>query len=147
MQKTTVETEYVMTGQQAIQAIDRLLEQGDCRKINDLESTILLQIWEGNTYRSIADRLSYDLDYIKQVAARLWKTLSKLLGTTICKSNIRSSLELHYRSTLTAHWSRQTDYLSDIYHVQSLLTSLQIFENWLISDRITTAAFNLHQGK
>ena len=82
-----------MTGQQAIRSIDRLLDRSEHRKLNDLESTIVLQIWEGSTYRSISTSCSYDLDYIKQIAARLWKLFSKLLGENICKSNIRSVLE------------------------------------------------------
>ena len=83
----------MMTGQQAIRSIDLLLDRSQHRKLNDLESTIVLQIWEGSIYREIAIRYSYELDYIKQVAARLWKLLSKLLGENICKSNIRSVLE------------------------------------------------------
>lgn len=87
-----------MNGQQAVRLIDRLLDREQQRKLNDLQSTIVLQIWEGNTYRSIADRLSYDLDYIKQIAARLWKLFSPLLNESICKSNIQSVLERYYES-------------------------------------------------
>jgi hypothetical protein len=82
-----------MTGQQAVQCIDRFLEQHKQHKLNDLESTIVVQTWERNTYRQIADQLSYELDYVKQVAARLWKTLSKLFNENISKINIKSVLE------------------------------------------------------
>ncbi len=82
-----------MDAQQAVGFIDRLLDREQQRKLNDLESTIVLQVWEGNTYQAIGDRLSYETDYIKQVAARLWKLLSKILGENICKGNIRSALE------------------------------------------------------
>jgi hypothetical protein len=88
----------MMTGQQAIRSIDRLLDRSQHRKLNDLESTLVLQIWEGDTYRSIAARTTYDLDYIKQIAARLWKLLSKLLGESISKINVRSVLERHQKS-------------------------------------------------
>ncbi len=91
--KISLQLNIMMTGQQAIRSIDRLLERSEHRKLNDLESTIVLQIWEGSTYRSISSSCSYDLDYIKQIAARLWKLFSKLLGENICKSNIRSVLE------------------------------------------------------
>ncbi|MCY7336696.1 MAG: hypothetical protein LH613_10865, partial [Chamaesiphon sp.] len=83
----------MMTGHQAIRSLDRLLDRAQHRKLNDLESTIVLQTWSGSTYRSIATRTTYDLDYIKQIAARLWKLLSKLLGESISKINIRSVLE------------------------------------------------------
>ncbi|WP_310483727.1 hypothetical protein [Chamaesiphon sp. VAR_48_metabat_403] len=88
----------MMTGQQAIRSIDRLLDRSQHRKLNDLESTIVLQTWSGSTYRSIADRSTYDLDYVKQIAARLWKLLSNLLGEHISKINIRSVLERHQKS-------------------------------------------------
>jgi uncharacterized protein YeeX (DUF496 family) len=143
----------MMTGQQAIRSIDRLLDRSQHRKLNDLESKIVLQIWEGSTYRSIANLLSYDLDYIKQIAAKLWKLLSKLLGENICKSNIRSVIE-RYReeipsaqqlpwefanlenSTLVANGSSK-----NISPINSTKICLQNSENWLIDDRLSTIAF------
>jgi hypothetical protein len=142
----------MMTGQQAIRSIDRLLDRSEHRKLNDLESTIVLQIWEGDTYRSIASRYSYDLDYIKQIAARLWKLFSKLLGENICKSNIRSVLERYSeeislaqqlpwkfsdleKSTLVASGG------NNISPSNSTRICLQNSETWLIEDRLTTIAF------
>jgi hypothetical protein len=142
----------MMTGQQAIRSIDRLLDRSQHRKLNDLESTIVLQIWEGSTYRSIASRYSYDLDYIKQIAARLWKVLSKLLGENICKSNIRSVLERDSeeiplvrqlprkfanleKSTLVASGG------NNISPIDTTKICLQNTETWLIDDRLNTIAF------
>jgi DNA-directed RNA polymerase specialized sigma24 family protein len=88
-----------MIGNQAVQLIDRLLEQGQQRKLNDLESTIVLQTWDGSTYREIADRVGYEEDYIKHVAARLWKSLSKLVGEKVSKSNIKAVLRRYREST------------------------------------------------
>ena len=122
----------MMTGHQAIRLIDLHLEHRQQRKLNDIQSTIMLQIWEGDTYRSIGDRLSYDLDYIKQIAARLWKLLSQLLSENICKSNIKSVLERCQESMPVSDW----DDLSD-----GAETDLQTIETWMISDRMTTTAF------
>jgi hypothetical protein len=140
-----------MTGQQAVRSIDRLLDRGQQRKLNDLESTIVLQIWKGNTYRSIACKLSYDLDYIKQIAARLWKSLSKLLGENICKSNIKSVLERCQESILLtnpltgsiADWDKPM-LISDgfaNYTCHSNETDSPNIETWMIRDRMTTIAF------
>jgi hypothetical protein len=143
----------MMTGQQAIRSIDRLLDRSQHRKLNDLESTIVLQIWEGDTYRSIASRCSYDLDYIKQIAAKLWKLLSKLLGEDICKSNIRSVLERDREeiplanhlpgkigdlelSTLVAIGSDRDIFPSDRTGIYP-----QNNEMWTIDDRLTTITF------
>jgi hypothetical protein len=143
----------MMTGQQAIRSIDRLLDRSQYRKLNDLESTIVLQIWEGDTYRSIASRCSYDLDYIKQIAARLWKLLSKLLGENICKSNIRSVLEREWEQIpLAKHLPGKTGDLersmlvaigsdNDISPSDSKGIYLQHSETWTIDDRHTTIAF------
>jgi hypothetical protein len=130
--KKTLQLKYFMNGQQAVRLIDRLLDRDQQRKLNDIQSKIVLQIWEGDTYRSIGDRLSYDLDYIKQIAARLWKLLSQLLSENICKSNIKSVLERCQESMPVSDW----DDLSD-----GAETDLQTIETWMISDHMTTIAF------
>jgi hypothetical protein len=143
----------MMTGQQAIRSIDRLLDRSEYRKLNDLESTIVLHIWKGSTYRSIASYYSYDLDYIKQIAARLWKLLSKLLGENICKSNIRSVLERYREEIPLAQqlpWEFADleklslvakDSSNNIFPIDSTKICLQSNETWLIDDRLTTIAF------
>lgn len=119
-----------MDAQQAVRFIDRLLERSQQRKLNDLESTIVLQSWEGITYKSISDRLSYETDYIKQVAARLWRLLSQLLAENICKGNLRSVLERYQQSISIV--DRQEP--SEIEPEVATQTNLQISENWLIRD-------------
>jgi hypothetical protein len=126
-----------MTGQQAVRLIDQFLSQAQQHTLNDLQSTIVLQTWDGSTYRSIADRLAYDLDYIKQISARLWKLLSKLLGENICKSNIKSVLERHQASMPIADWHEPTEIVCD----DGAERELQTIETWMISDRMTTIAF------
>jgi hypothetical protein len=118
-----------LDGEQAVRLIDRLLARSQQPKLNDLQSTIVLETWAGNTYRSIGDRLAYDLDYIKQIAARLWKSLSQLLGEDICKSNLKSVLERYQASIQPSDW----DDLSD-----DVAADLQTIDTWMIGDRITT---------
>jgi hypothetical protein len=113
-----------MIGQQAVRLIDRLLARSQHQKLNDLQSTIVLGTWIGSTYRSIADRTSYDLDYIKQIAAKLWKSLSPLLEDNICKSNIKSALERYQESINTV------ESIDPGIDLQSLETSM-------ISDHLT----------
>ncbi|WP_310429224.1 hypothetical protein [Chamaesiphon sp. VAR_48_metabat_135_sub] len=134
-----------MTGQQAVKLIDRLLDRSQAQRLNDLQSTIVLATWEGSTYRSIADRLSYDLDYIKQIAARLWKSLSGLLDETICKSNIRSVLERCQESIPIADWREpplgKGDCITALADCDGSEIELPTAETWMISDRMTTIAF------
>lgn len=120
----------LLDGQQAVRLIDRLLDRSQQPKLNDLQSTIVLETWEGSTYRSIADSRSYDLDYIKQIAAKLWKLLSHLLGENICKSNIMSVLERYQSSIEIAEYDDSEPAID-----------LRLVETWMISDRMTTVAF------
>jgi hypothetical protein len=126
-----------MTGQQAVRLIDRLRDRNQKRKLNDLESTIVLQTWEGSSYRSIADRLSYDLDYIKQIAARLWKSLSQTLGENIGKSNIKSVLDRYQASIYFVDWCEQIA----LDRGDEIPTDLQGLETWMISDRCHSIVF------
>lgn len=128
----------MMTGQQAIRSIDRLLDRRQHRKLNDLESTIVLQIWKGDTYRSIATRSAYDLDYIKQIAARLWKLLSKLLGEHISKINIRSVLERHQKSLVI---EGSIDDRERIFRSYEIPASLLKIDTLTIGDRRISFAF------
>ncbi len=120
-----------MDAQQAVRFIDRLLDRQQQRKLNDLESTIVLGIWEGSTYKSIGDRLSYETDYIKHVAARLWKLLSKLLGESICKGNIQSALERYHATIAVAGWYEPVETDID----DRIKTDLKISKTLMISDR------------
>jgi hypothetical protein len=120
-----------LDGEQAVRLIDRLLARSQQPKLNDLQSAIVLEIWVGSTYRLIADLLFYDFDYIKQIAARLWKSLSQLLGENICKSNLRSALERHQESILPS----SLDNLSD-----DIDADLYTIDTWMIGDRMTTIA-------
>jgi hypothetical protein len=123
----------LLDGKQAVRLIDRLRSQSQQPKLNDLQSTIVVETWAGNTYRSIADRLSYDIDYIKQIAAKLWRSCSQLLGENICKSNLKSVLERHHESM---HPSIG-DELSE-----ELEANLQTIETWMIRDQITTMSIS-----
>jgi hypothetical protein len=128
----------MMTEYQAIRSIDRLLDRSQHRKLNDLESTIVLQTWSGCTYRSIAARTTYDLDYIKQIAARLWKLLSKLLGESISKINIRSVLERHQESLAIGDFIDDGERSMSGYTMPSSLINTHVLA---VDNRMTTFTF------
>jgi hypothetical protein len=123
----------LLDGKQAVRLIDRLLSRSHQPKLNDLQSTIVLETCTGSTYRSIADQLSYDLDYIKQTAARLWKSCSQLLGENICKSNLKSVLARYQESVQPSSWDDLDNEVEP---------DLQTIETWMISNRMTTIAIS-----
>lgn len=117
-----------MTGQEALTLAARLLQAAKQPGLNDLQSAILLAAWENHSYQVLADLLGYDIDYIKQSAARLWKQIAKVVGEDVSKSNLQSVL---YRHQQTQDWGEAID-VSHFYGRQS---DLQTLEAWTLSTR------------
>jgi DNA-binding CsgD family transcriptional regulator len=79
-----------MTGSEALTLVDILLRASETgQRLNDTQSTVFLEIWAGCTYQEIADRQGYEIDYIKQIAARLWKNIGQAVGEKVSKSNLQ----------------------------------------------------------
>jgi uncharacterized protein YjbI with pentapeptide repeats len=120
-----------LIGQEALEIIHYLLRQNQKLILTDIQEDIILQVWERYSYQKIGSELGYDADYIKQVAAQLWISLSNILGVNVVKNNLRSVL-LNYLETLTrTNWGEAID-VSYFYGRQK---TLQTLKDWLISDR------------
>ncbi len=117
-----------MTGQEALTIINHLLEQNKQGTLKDVQSAIVLQVWEGSSYQSIGGDLGYDSDYIKQIAAQLWKILSSILGVKVAKNNLQSILQRYQTALTKTNWGEAID-VSYFYGRQN---SLQTLQNWLI---------------
>lgn len=63
------------------------------KHLDSLQKCILEEVWQGAKYPEIAEKCNRSEDHIKQVARKLWKILSELLGEDVKKSNARSILE------------------------------------------------------
>ncbi|WP_341734947.1 ATP-binding protein [Microcoleus sp. EPA2] len=63
------------------------------KHLDSLQRCILKEVWEGEKYPKIAKKCNRSEDHIKQVARKLWKLLSEILGEDIKQSNVRSILE------------------------------------------------------
>ncbi|MFB2918027.1 NB-ARC domain-containing protein [Aerosakkonema funiforme] len=63
------------------------------KHLDSLQKCILEEVWQGAKYPEIAEKCNRSEDHIKQVARKLWKLLSELLGEDVKKSNARSILE------------------------------------------------------
>ena len=63
------------------------------KHLDSLQKCILEEVWQGAKYPEIAEKCNRSEDHIKQVARKLWKLLSELLGEDVKKSNVRSILE------------------------------------------------------
>ncbi len=89
-----------MNGDEARDLIDQIFIAAKQPQLSDLQAAILMQVWEGSTSRQIADQLDYKIDYINQVAARLWKTLTTCLDQPVSKKNIKAVLYRYYNQSI-----------------------------------------------
>jgi len=82
-----------MKAQEALNLVDTLLDSTQFgQRLNDVQSTVFLESWLGRTYREIAQKLSYEHDYIKQIGSQLWRSLSLVVGEEVSKKNIKAVL-------------------------------------------------------
>ncbi len=84
-----------MIGKDALQLIDQLIDQQHQLPLKDVQRMVLLQTLQDLSYQEIAQNLGYGPDYIKQVAAQLWKFISELVGVSVSKKNIANILSSH----------------------------------------------------
>ncbi|MEH2452568.1 NB-ARC domain-containing protein [Nostoc sp.] len=118
-----------MTGEEALKIVDAILrstiwEQG----LNDVRSVVFLESWLGRTYSEIAEKLSYDYDYIKQVGSQLWRSLSQVIGEEVSKKNIQAVLHRYQQSqSSTQDWGEAID-VSRFYGRQA---ELQTLATWI----------------
>jgi formylglycine-generating enzyme required for sulfatase activity/transcriptional regulator with XRE-family HTH domain len=86
----------IMTIDEAIEIVEVLLAP---RGLTSLQEFVFRQAWLGLSYAEMANTTTYDYDYIKDVAAGLWKRLSIVLDKKVTKQNIRTAIEIHLKNT------------------------------------------------
>jgi hypothetical protein len=126
-----------MTGQEALKLIDSLLQASKQQGVNDLQSAILLAAWERQSYQVLADRLDYEVDYIKQTAAHLWKQIARIIGEDVSKSNIQSVLRRYQETHEIPVYNKMQDWggAIDVDRFYDRQTELQTLEAWTIKNR------------
>ena len=91
-----------MKGQEALTLVDNLLHSANRgQRLTDVQSVVFLETWVGRSYQEIAEQLGYQLDYIKQIGSRLWRSLSQTLGEPVSKQNVKAVLR-HYQQSQTS---------------------------------------------
>lgn len=81
--------------------IDELIFSQRGKHLDDLELVILEGALDKQKYGEIAKKNHHSEKYVKDVAAKLWKTLSTALGQKVSKNNIKSSLQRYYCSNFS----------------------------------------------
>ncbi|MEH2183825.1 NB-ARC domain-containing protein [Nostoc sp.] len=71
------------------------------RRLNEVETTILLGALQELTYEQIAEVSGYSLSYIKRnVGPKLWSLLGQAFGEHVSKTNFRAALEHQWHQSL-----------------------------------------------
>ncbi|MEO0843539.1 MAG: hypothetical protein AAF063_32290 [Cyanobacteria bacterium J06643_5] len=63
------------------------------QKLTLVEREILKAAWESYSYTQVADNSYLTVGHIKDIASKLWKNLSEILGEKVTKANLRLVLE------------------------------------------------------
>jgi WD40 repeat protein len=117
-----------MTGQEALIIIDHLLKENQQCTLRDIQSDIVLQVLEGDSYPTIGGKLGYDADYVKQIAASIWQLLSDVLGVKVVKSNLQSILQRYQTSLTKTNWGEAID----VSYFYGRHNTLQTLQSWLV---------------
>ncbi len=126
-----------MTAQEAIALIDNLLQSVNKKhKLNDVQSIVFLETWEGHSYQEIADRLLYEHEYIKRVGSLLWQKLSQIIGEKVSKHNLQAVLRRYQHGCGSDNCIQDWGEAIDVSYFYNRLQELETLETW-ISDNST----------
>ena len=124
-----------MTPQEAIALIDNLLQSVNKRhKLNDIQSLVFLETWEGDSYQEIADRHKYEHDYIKQVGSLLWRNLSQITGEKVSKHNLQAVLRRYQHRSAPNNCIQDWGEAIDVSYFYNRLQELETLETWISSN-------------
>ncbi|MEG5053057.1 MULTISPECIES: NB-ARC domain-containing protein [unclassified Microcoleus] len=89
----TVTTTRPMDVKEVLRFADDLVFAKTGEHLEDLQEAILGGVWEGKKYSQIAEVSHCSEGHVRNVASKLWKRLSNVLGEEITPSNLHSTLE------------------------------------------------------
>ena len=98
--------------------------------LDDLQEAILGGVWEGQKYSQIAEVSHCSEGHVRNVASKLWKRLSNVLGEEVAPSNLRLP-HLRDDNYSSFHQIRETIFLL----VMSMSVRIVNFQNIHKSDR------------
>ena len=91
-----------MSKEEGLQLIESLLGKG----LTPLELNIFHCAWEDKPYLEVSLATDYTYYYIKQVGAKLWRSLTQVMGERVSKNTLQSSLLRYQEGKLPKFESR-----------------------------------------
>ena len=61
--------------------------------LNPPQEMVFRAVWDGSSYRDVAETVGYDCDYIRGVGAQIWRMLATATEKRVSKNNFRQLLE------------------------------------------------------
>jgi NB-ARC domain len=83
---------------EVLKIADDLMFDSTSKYLDNLQRSIVEGVWEGKTYRDIADNTDKTEGHVRDSAATLWKDISEAVGRSVRKSNFKSVIERSYFS-------------------------------------------------
>jgi hypothetical protein len=96
-----------MNSESLLKTVEKLFLVKYVEGLNDIQMVVLQSSLTGASYSQIASRLTYSVEYLRDVGAKLWQILSGLIGESVSKKNLRSVLERYQQSAVLADLDRK----------------------------------------
>jgi len=98
-----------MTEKEALEVVRKVILP---ETLSYLQEVVFTQSWEGQLYPEIARAVGYHPEYIRDVGAQLWRSLSDCIGQKVNKKNVRFVLSTLAEDALSAGISTLNSTLS-----------------------------------
>jgi hypothetical protein len=140
-----------MNANEALVIIDRLL-QSQGKNLSRIQEDVFMAAWQEMTYQEIAHQIGYDGDYIREIGAELWQTLSVATGIRISKKNLTTAIRRCQTELNLMVESNPKNKLADcaIRHdwgdaedvsiFFGRLAELSTLEHWILAERVRAIA-------
>jgi NB-ARC domain len=94
---------------EVLKIADDLMFDSTSKYLDNLQRSIVEGVYEGKTYKDIADSTDRTEGHIRDSAATLWKDISEAVGESVRRSNFKSVIERNHFSIVSSHHVRVGD--------------------------------------
>ena len=82
-----------MDVQELLRFADGLVFTKTGKHLDDLQQAVVRGTWQGKRYSEISKEVHCTERHVRNIASKLWQTLSEILDEDVMKSNLRSTME------------------------------------------------------
>ncbi len=99
---------------EVLKIADDLMFDSTSKYLDNLQRSIIEGVWEGKTYKDIADSTDRSEGHIRDSASTLWKDISEAVGENVRRSNFKSVVERNHFSIVSSHNRKDTIQVANI---------------------------------